>query len=98
MLRVLWPLIAIAIIDDGSVLPVQKELDRVQFLRGFLSNGVLEVWDSEREVLLGRCDPFIPVNVDLRSTDENLEQYVDSLSAEIDRRNQASGGSSPAAE
>jgi hypothetical protein len=37
-------------------------------------NGVLEVWDLEKGSVLGRCDPFMPENVDLAATAESFER------------------------
>jgi hypothetical protein len=87
------PINDVAIYDDGSVQAVQKALDRVRLVQGLYSNGQLEVWDSERQILLGRCDPFIPVDVDLKATDENLERIAAALSGEIKRRQGSMGQS-----
>lgn len=87
------PINGIALYDDGSAQAVQKELDRVRFVQGLYSNGALEVWESKRQVLLGRCDPFVPVDVDLQATDENLVRIAAALSGEIKRRQESMGQS-----
>ncbi len=92
------PVHGVAIYDDGSVISAEKALHRVRLVQGLYSNGQLEVWDSEQEILLGRCDPFIPVNVDLKATDENLERIASAVLAEIERRRVASSGPTLAVE
>jgi hypothetical protein len=72
--------------DDGSVAAAEKALSLVGFIRGMYSNGELEVWDSDRQILLGRCDAYIPVNVDLLATDQAFDRMAAKVSAEIERR------------
>jgi hypothetical protein len=62
--------------DDGSIGAAEKALGLLGFIRGLYSNGELEVWESDRQMLLGRCDAYIPVNVDLLATDRAFEQMA----------------------
>lgn len=41
---------------------IRHELNVLRFSRCILSNGHLEVWDQEREVMLGRSETCVPVN------------------------------------
>ena len=75
--------------DDGSVGAAEKALGLLGFIRGLYSNGELEVWESDRQMLLGRCDAYIPMNVDLLATDQAFEQMTVKVTEEIERRKQA---------
>ncbi len=76
----------VELIDDGSSLAIRNALDRVKFIEKLYKNGQLEVWDAEQKILLGRCDPFIPVNIDFRKMDDYLGHLVEELEAEATRR------------
>lgn len=41
---------------------IRHELNVLHFSRCILSNGHLEIWDQEREIMLGRSETYIPVN------------------------------------
>lgn len=41
---------------------IRHELNVLHFSKCILSNGHLEIWDQEREIMLGRSETFIPVN------------------------------------
>lgn len=75
--------------DDGSVGAAEKALGLLGFIRELYSNGELEVWESDRQMLLGRCDAYIPMNVDLLATDQAFEQMAVKVTEEIERRKQA---------
>jgi hypothetical protein len=77
--------------DDGSVAAAEKALGLLGFIRGLYSNGELEVWESDRQALLGRCDAYIPLNIDLQATDQAFEMMAVKVRAEIERRRQADG-------
>lgn len=72
--------------DDGSSRAVRDQLDRITFIKGLCANAQIEVWDADHESLLGRCDPFIPVNIDLDDTLDNLDRLIKELEAEASRR------------
>jgi hypothetical protein len=69
----------VAIGDDGTPHAARVGLDDLRFFREHICNGELEIWDSEKEVLLGRTDPLIPINVDLRGTIRNLDRVQEKL-------------------
>jgi len=81
--------------DDGSPQAIHNVRDRIAIMRQLLFNGQLEVWNAEQSTLLGRTDPYIPMNIDLRGTEENLDRYDAALAAEEQQR--AGAGSPPAA-
>ncbi len=86
------PTTAVIIRDDGSTLPLQKALDRLGFIKALYWNSELEVWDAEHGILLGRCDAFVPENIDFRATDEYLSRIAAQFMAEIERRRQEGSG------
>lgn len=78
--------------DDGT--PEAIRLKRAVFLlrKEIFGNGELEVWAGEPPTLLGRADPFIPVNVDLPATMAEWDKTIAALGRELERR---SGLSAP---
>ena len=80
------PFATVKVIDDGSVETINHMLDRISLCKGLLRNGQLEVWNSDEEILLGRCDPFIPVNIDISRTIANLEKSTEELRSKLNRR------------
>ena len=74
--------------DDGSATTVRYALDDNRFYRDMVTNGELEIWDSDNEKLLGRADPLLPVNVDIGGTvaalNERRRQLEAILAARID--------------
>jgi hypothetical protein len=69
----------VAVGDDGSAHATRVRLDDLRFFREHICNGELEIWNAEAETLLGRTDPLIPMNVDLRGTIRNLERIQEEL-------------------
>ena len=59
------PIGSVVIADDGSQNAVRRMIDRLMFVKALYLNGELEVWDAARNSILGRCDAFIPRNVDI---------------------------------
>lgn len=70
------PLHGISFSDDGSSLAAEYSADVYDFLRKYYGNGSLEIWDPQQNICLGRCDPFIPVNIDSGRTFENFEKAM----------------------
>ena len=68
------PINGVAIHDDGSVEAAEFAADIQRFIGKYFCNGSLEVWDPSKERCLGRCDPFIPTNIDLGRTHENYKK------------------------
>jgi len=80
------PVGGVTISDDGSIRAVDAMLDQGRLIRAVYSNGQLEVWDATKGTLLGRCDPFIPRDIDLRATLDNLDNVIRNLMVERGRR------------
>ncbi len=85
----------VAVVDDGSAEAVQCAIDQLRLLSSLLSNGQLEVWEAASGTLLGRTDPYIPVNIDLGASLRNIEQGIQGLTKLADAR--ASTDPNPAA-
>jgi len=69
--------------DDGSTTAVRYALDDNRFFDDMIRNGELEIWNSEDGNLLGRADPLLPVNIDIRRTVENLAARRTQLEAAL---------------
>jgi hypothetical protein len=72
--------------DDASVEVIEASLDQLHMLWWLALNGQLEIWDEDANVLMGRSDPYVPMNVNVGLTIENLTKARDALLAEIARR------------
>lgn len=68
------PINGVASHDDGSVKAAEFSADVQRFIGKYICNGSLEVWDPTEEICLGRCDPFIPTNIDLGGTYKNYQK------------------------
>jgi len=62
------------VFDDGTQEAAKWVAEIIRFQRLYLGNGVLEVWDVDQDRLLGRCDAFLPTNIDLTQTMKNYEK------------------------
>ncbi len=80
------PFEALVIRDDGSPNAAMRAVDAVTLRRRLILNGQLEVWNADTGVVLGRCDPVVPVNVDIGATVANLDAQIERISAEAQRR------------
>ena len=60
--------------DDGSVLAAEYRRETQRFIRDYLLNGELQIWNAESGMLLSRLDAFIPLNymVDLDSCNASI--------------------------
>ena len=72
--------------DDGTVLAAERNLDLVKFVQRLYGNGEIEVWNAETEDRLGRCNPFIPVNLDFMAFDRNIIRAIARLQQAIETR------------
>ena len=75
-----------AVYDDGTLAAARFAADIMRFQRLYVLNGVLEVWDVDKGPVLGRCDPFIPVNIDLTATAKNFERHAERFDAIVRER------------
>jgi hypothetical protein len=73
-------------IDDGTADSARAAAKVGRFKLDYLKNGILEVWDADAEKILGRCDAFIPTNVDMGRTIANFETAINELEAEAHKR------------
>jgi methylamine utilization protein MauJ len=80
------PFEALVLRDDGSPNAAMHAFDAVTLRRRLVLNGQLEVWNADTGVVLGRCDPVVPVNVDIGATVANLDAQIERISAEAHRR------------
>jgi hypothetical protein len=80
------PMNGVVILDDGTEKPINYAMDQIGVIKGLLVNGQLEVWNSDHGVLLGRTDPFMPVNIDLVASLENFDRNLEQLRSESTRR------------
>ncbi|MCW1410040.1 hypothetical protein OLZ32_17415 [Rhizobium sp. 1AS11] len=62
--------------DDGSEVAARSYASVMRFVRDYILNGVLEVWDWDQRRLLGKCDAFIPLNVDLEATKRAYDSII----------------------
>ena len=60
--------------DDGSAKAAEYALDDNRFFHDMIRNGELELWDHQKNKLLGRTDPLLPENVDIGGTLKSLEE------------------------
>jgi hypothetical protein len=91
----LYPESELTVYDDGSAGAAEMAKSVAEFRRAYFRNGRLQVWNAETEQLMGRCDPFIPMNVDMGATDENFRETIRNLAAEGAIRRINEGTSDP---
>ncbi|MBY0355426.1 MAG: hypothetical protein K2Q12_06805 [Rickettsiales bacterium] len=61
--------------DNGTTKAALNETQKIRFISTLLPNGQLDVY-SESGELLGRKDPYVPVNVDLSGTLANYRRSI----------------------
>ena len=76
----------IATHDDGTAAAAHACSRIWTFRLDYLLNGVLEVWHGSETRLLGRCDAFMPLNIDMNGTVANFRQRIDAVNVEAARR------------
>lgn len=67
------PINHVTILDNGLPISMYARSDIALFTKGQYTNGQVEIYNSETDVLLARTDPFIPHNINLMETVKNLE-------------------------
>jgi hypothetical protein len=75
--------------DDGSATSARAAATVDQFKLDYFKNGILEVWDVDNGRLLGRCDAFLPFNVDMSRTIASFEARIRDILEEANRRTSA---------
>jgi hypothetical protein len=58
--------------DDGTIKAANYIADTRRFQAEYLANGVLEIWKMDEEIILGRLNEYIPVNILISETYKNL--------------------------
>ena len=66
-----------AVYDDGTAIAAKLVSDIMRFKAAYFSNGTLEVWNPDGNQLLGRCDPFLPVNIMPWETSMNFQEHAE---------------------
>jgi len=75
--------------DDGTSASAENGAELIRFIRDYIGNGELHVYDSESRQLLGRVDAFIPENY--MADHERLEAQIAYWESEAARRRDAGG-------
>jgi hypothetical protein len=73
--------------DDGSVAAAEYKQESLRFLRDYMLNGVLQMWNAETGTLLSRLDAYLPVNMMFDLNASNGE--IAAARAEVERRKQS---------
>ena len=66
-------------IDDGTEAAVHEAIAVMEFKKAYFGNGELVVKAVGKDELMGRCDPFMPTNVDMGGTRRNFQAIIDQL-------------------
>lgn len=72
--------------DNGTTEAAETSLDYIKLLRAWIGNGELEIYNSESQSLLSRCDAFLPVNIDFQGTYKNLDRIEEQINQQISLR------------
>ena len=79
----------VAIEDDGSVSAAEAERDVLQFQQNYFNNGVLEIWGTIANKLMGRCRPFLPMNMRPDEPNRRFAEQIEATTVLIQRRREA---------
>ena len=80
------PFDSVDVVDDGSAKAAEIIRDVLRFQLAYFNNGSLELRETEGGRLMGRCRPFLPVNVNPRAINHRFNQQIDAWSKTIERR------------
>lgn len=70
--------------DDGTPEAMDRVAEFFEFRKHYLCNGILEVWASDYNILLGRCDAFVPVNCFVQP--EKADEQINNFREEANKR------------
>lgn len=76
----------VEITDDGSAQAMKHVLDDNRLWRELITNGVLEIWDTDNRKLLGRTNPLVPINVDISGTVKKLDKMRIEIQTQLEDR------------
>jgi hypothetical protein len=74
--------------DDGTAISAKFASDVMRFKAAYFSNGTLEIWNAINNQLLGRCDPFLPVNIMPTETSMNFQEHAKRFDQIAHQRNE----------
>jgi hypothetical protein len=63
-------------LDDGSLSAIQNAVSVMTFKRKYFANGELVIRRADDGALIGRCDAFLPTNVDMGGTLRNFDAII----------------------
>lgn len=72
----------LAVHDDGSREALQQRIDALTYLRGWMANGVNEIWEPEQKERLGQSSPVLLVN--WRPDFDAIDQEIKALTARLE--------------
>jgi hypothetical protein len=73
-------------VDDGSENSARAAVAAGRFKLDYFNNGILEVWNADTLHMLGRCEAFLPMNVDMNRSVANFEAGIRKSEEVADRR------------
>jgi hypothetical protein len=73
-------------LDDGTESAVRDAIAVEKFRKAYFGNGELVVKRAETGQPMGRCDPFIPTNVDMGATLRKFQASIDRLTKVAEER------------
>lgn len=80
------------VLDDNTFAAASIHLDVLKFELDYLLNGRLLICNAETGQLLGRCDAYLPMNVDLNRSKANYDKRIEQQQRVVDARENANGG------
>lgn len=83
-----------AVVDDGSVSAVETAIEVAAFRRDLIGNGELVIIATDSNERLGRCDAFMPLNIDPGATFEAMNRHIGELEKLAAQRRQQSENTS----
>ena len=79
------------LVDDGTEAALRSAATVMKFRKAYFANGKLMVKRADTGALMGRCDAFLPTNVDMGGTLRNFEAIIRQLTDLADKRAAGAG-------
>jgi hypothetical protein len=73
-------------LDDGTEVAIRDAISVINFKEAYFSNGELIVKRADTGMIMGRCDAFLPTNVDMGATHRNFRAIIDQLKKVAEER------------
>lgn len=83
------PMAGVELSDDGTPKAALQFADAYRFYGEIIANGVLEVWNADSNLILGRLLEYLPVNILPAQTKDNLIELEKKWREEAKRRRAA---------